>query len=392
MAKRTQREDGRYSAKISTGDGKYKYIYAPTEKELEKKIREVEKRKDKGLDLSADRDSFWYWAQKWLKIKQIDVSAKYYDCCSSAVDKLENLFPLEINSLRAMDLQEILIDLAAAKSPKTGRDYSRRTIKLVKDVAASVIDLAIENRVIEFNPFSRVKIPKNAKKAEERHALTDEQRQWVENTPHRAQTAAMIMLYAGLRRGELIPLKWCDIDLDNKTIDINKSVEYVNGSAQVKKGGKTKAAVRTIVIPQKLVDYLKPLKGAPFELVCPSAHGKLMSDTSWRRMWESYMCDLNLKYGKWENRINSKIPTSKYSPEKLPMVIETFTAHQLRHTYITMLYMAGIDVLTAKEQAGHADIQTTLGIYTHLNSEYKLHNLTKFDLFLNAELKTEVVN
>ena len=82
----------------------------------------------------------------------------------------------------------------------------------------------------------------------------------------------------------------------------------------------------------------------------------------------------------------------KYSPEKLPMVIETFTAHQLRHTYITMLYMAGIDVLTAKEQAGHADIQTTLGIYTHLNSEYKLHNLTKFDLFLNAELKTEVVN
>lgn len=388
MAKRTQREDGRFGAKISTGDGKYKYVYAPSEKELEQKIREVEKRRDRGLDLSADRDSFGYWVQKWLKIKKSEVSAKYYDCCSSAADKLDVLSPVEIVDLRATDLQEILIDLTSATSPKTGRQYARRTIKLVKDVAASVMELAIENRVIEFNPFAKVKVPKNAKEAVEREALTEEQREWVDNTPHRAQTAAMIMLYAGLRRGELLPLKWCDIDLENKTIDINKSVEYVNGSAHIKKGGKTKAAVRTVFIPQKLVDYLKPLQGAPFELVCPSARGVLMSDTSWRRLWESYMCDLNIKYGKWENQINgSKAPKSKYAPEKLPMVIETFTAHQLRHTYITMLYMAGIDVLTAKEQAGHADIQTTLGIYTHLNAEYKRQNLSKFDQFLNAELK-----
>ena len=50
-----------------------------------------------------------------------------------------------------------------------------------------------------------------------------------------------------------------------------------------------------------------------------------------------------------------------------------------------MLYLAGVDVLTAKEQAGHADISTTLGIYTHLDKQHKLRNLDKLNLFLSAD-------
>lgn len=377
MAKRTQRGDGRYSAKISTGDGKYKYIYAPTEKELEKKIREVEKRRDRGLDLSADRDSFGYWREKWLRLKMVEVSSARYTSYLGKSKYLDSIAHIPISKIRADDVQDIILDLAINKN------MAKQTLNEIKQVASQIVRLAMDNRVVEYNCVSAVKIPSAAPK-DSREAITEEQISWVENTPHRAQTAAMIMLYAGLRRGELIPLKWCDIDLDCMTITVNKSVERVNGSMQLKKGGKSKAAERKVYIPQKLVSYLKPLRGAPFELVCPSARGKLMSDTAWRRMWESYMCDLNIKYGKWENQINgSETPKNKYVPEKLPMVIETFTAHQLRHTYITMLYMAGVDVLTAKEQAGHADIKTTLGIYTHLNAEYKLHNLYKFDDYLN---------
>lgn len=53
--------------------------------------------------------------------------------------------------------------------------------------------------------------------------------------------------------------------------------------------------------------------------------------------------------------------------------------HDLRHTYCTMLYEAGIDVLTAKEQMGHSDVKTTLGIYTHLDSTHKHRSMEKLD-------------
>ena len=66
------------------------------------------------------------------------------------------------------------------------------------------------------------------------------------------------------------------------------------------------------------------------------------------------------------------------------MVIDRFTAHNLRHTYATMLYKAGVDVLTAKEQLGHADIKTTLNIYTHLDREYKRRTMDKLDQYLDA--------
>ena len=67
----------------------------------------------------------------------------------------------------------------------------------------------------------------------------------------------MIMMYSGLRRGELIPLTWGDIDFKERTIRVNKSVEMVNGCSVLKSGAKTQAGNRTVNIPIILVDYLK---------------------------------------------------------------------------------------------------------------------------------------
>ena len=78
--------------------------------------------------------------------------------------------------------------------------------------------------------------------------------------------------------------------------------------------------------------------------------------------------------------------TSKYIREPIKLTIPNITAHWLRHTYATILYMSGVDVLTAKEQLGHADIKTTLEIYTHLDKLYKRKNMQKLDDFLSGEL------
>ena len=64
-------------------------------------------------------------------------------------------------------------------------------------------------------------------------------------------------------------------------------------------------------------------------------------------------------------------------------MIPNITAHWLRHTFATMLYFAGVDLLTAKEQLGHSDIKTTLEIYTHLDNQFKRKSMDKLDRYLS---------
>ena len=84
---------------------------------------------------------------------------------------------------------------------------------------------------------------------------------------------------------------------------------------------------------------------------------------------------LNAKYG----HPGTKIPKH---PDELPMVIDFFTPHQLRHTFCTMMYFAGVDVLTARDQMGHKNINVTLGIYTSLDKKFKKKKINQLDAYL----------
>ncbi len=102
-----------------------------------------------------------------------------------------------------------------------------------------------------------------------------------------------------------------------------------------------------------------------------------MTESSWKRLLESYLCDMNLKYGKFSKKYK------KFSPEKVPLVIEPFTLHCLRHTFCTMMYEAGVDIMVAQKQMGHPDVKTTLAIYTHLEKEHKKNNIAKLDEYIS---------
>jgi integrase len=289
---------------------------------------------------------------------------------------LEALHNVAITKLRPIDFTNVFFTFKR-------QGLATATIKACKSAGKQVYDLAISNRIIDYNPAGLAKVPKETdrqtKGKDDRRALTPQEMRWITDTPHRAQTPAMIMLYAGLRRGEVIPLTWDHIDLDKRTIFVEVSVENTEEGLSVKPGGKTECSTRTVDIPTILVDYLRQLTPS-CEYVCPSAHNKMMSLTSWRKMWDSYLNVLNFKYGNIENK-----PTSRFAPDKLPFVIPKITPHWLRHTFITMMYQAGVDVLTAKEQAGHADIQTTLSIYTHLDRTHKRRQMDKLDEYISCQ-------
>lgn len=380
-----RRKDGRLCAKVAIGNGKSKFVYAQTKKELDRKVTELKIKLGKGIDVQAAEDTFGEWADRWLKQKGTEVSAKRLASYKAAINKFDALSAVPLNKIRAIDLQDIINDQAA-------QGKAEQTLKVYRMAVSQVYQLAIDNRVVEYNPSTAVKINAHAEPKYKR-ALTEEEQQWIIDTPHRAQTAAMIMMYAGLRRGELIPLLWTDIDLEAKTIAVNKTVEIETNQPKVKNKGKTKAATRVVHIPDKLVEYLKNVPRTTNMLVVSSAQGKMHTNGSWKRMWESYIFTLNYKYGDFTNHIiivdgvpqAYELP-SKHAPTKIPIVIPKFTPHWLRHTFITLMYLSGVDIMTAKEQAGHSDIKTTMEIYTHLDGVYKKKQIDKLNDFLGEKM------
>lgn len=387
MARRklTRRADGRFQTQIYIGmeNGKriVKTVYGRTQKELEENERAIRVKLGKGFDVMAERKTFGDWVTLFLKEKKFSVSAGRYNNYRNALEKFETLYPHRLEKLYTIDFQQI-INAWAVKNKNTGEPSSRALLDEMKRSAGQVYKMAISNRVVDFNPVADVKVVPLKKKVP-RRALTEEEQRWVREMPHRAQTAAMIMMYAGLRRGELVPLRWNDIDFEEKTISVTKTVEIINSRFVEKEGAKSDYSVRKIPMPDILTEYLREQRrSAASVFVVPTAKGQMLSETAFRRMWSSYMTELNFRYGDFSGYGGRK--TSIHDPKGVPMVIDTFTPHYLRHTYASILFMAGVDVMTAKELMGHADIQTTLDIYTHLSKEYKTKEISKLNEYLAA--------
>ena len=380
MAKKmnTPQADGRYRVRVYIGvkDGKkiYKSVYGKTQKEADRKAEELKVSMRKGMDISSFNDSFKTWAEHWLMSKRHeDVSIDRYNSLSARagvwIDALQHT---QINQIRPFELQAILFSIAA-KNPNTGKPMAKKTIKEYIQVINSIFTFAHKNRVLEYNPADDLKIPQTAAEPVQRRALTVEERQRVMEFEHRAKPSAMLMMLSGLRRGEATALQWNDIDFVNNTISVTKSYNFKTKDFKAPKNGKA----RVVIVSQVLIDYLKTLPRTSF-FVLTNAKGKMMTDDSWRRLYDSYMHDLNIAYG-----FNGNAP-SKYSPIKIPMVITPFTPHELRHTFCTMMFEAGMSALSAREQMGHADIQTTLSIYTHLSNQQKVNDAKKFDELLKG--------
>lgn len=374
-----KRADGRIAVQVYLGtvEGKRKYktVYGSTQKEADEKADELRIKLNKGIDLTKSKDSFELWASYWMSTKAIEVShsqkLQYERCIKRYNDAFGNK---KISEIQTYTLQLVINDMAKLNE-NTGKPSSKKLLKMMKQTAQQIFRYAMINKIIDSNPAESIVIPKNAPEAK-RRALTQEEREWITNTPHKAQVAAMIMMYAGLRKGELLALTWSDINLTEGTINVTKAVEYIGQKPNIK-STKTESGIRTVFIPDILIEYLSAVPKNSI-LVYPNTQGNIHSKTTFQRWWDSFMLEIDLQHGKYPQR------TSKYDPRFQGTSIDKITPHMLRHTFCTMMYENGVDVVTAKNQMGHADIQTTLEIYTHLSTDHTKEQMQKMNKKHNA--------
>ena len=230
---------------------------------------------------------------------------------------------------------------------------SDKTISEYHRFISSILTTAVQWQVIPSNPCQRVKPPKVKQK--EAQALDEKEvselLQCLENEPLKYKTAIMMLLYTGMRRGELCGLNWSDIDLENGIVNIDKAILYLPDRGIYEDSLKTKQSKRIIRIPKDMVDLLNQYRIYQLE-------NKLILGDKWRESKKVFTTDYGSvihpdTLSKWFKKFIKR--------HNLPNV----HIHSLRHTAATLLIASGVDIATVSKRLGHSKKSTTLDIYTH---------------------------
>lgn len=354
-----KRTDNRYKKSVTVGrnpDGtpNRKYVYGKTIKEVEQKAAELQKQLREGTLIADDHVQFIDIAHKWVDIAHPDIMPHTRKSYHTMIDRhLTPLHAIELKKLKPMHLQSVLNSMYE-------KGLSDHTMRDAKIIASAILDFAMDNDLLFRNVFARVSVPKRGRA--KRQPISEEQKALILRTwqGHRMGPAVLVMLLCGLRRGEIIALTWNDVDFESRTVSVTKAATFGQNQAVIK-SPKTEAGNRVVPFPAELVPVLRQAKQYGSLYVCPAADGGMMTNTAWTTSWNSYQHYLNIQAGGRDaSRSHPKV-----------VAIAPFTAHQLRHTYATMLYDAGVDVKSAQGFLGHADPSVTMNIYTHLSSQKK---------------------
>ena len=338
---------GLYEVKITVGktiDGKLirKSFYSATSKadaraqaEQYKIDREVANQTGAGF-ISKDI-TFADWARKWLETyKKPDVDDNTYRLTyQNTVER--HLIPY-FGKASLVDVRPIDVKNFYASK----KEMSNSMLGKMRLCLNGIYDTAINNDLCYKNPAKGVTYVSDKAKNKKK-VYTDAEIKAVEEYAVGKMPEAIVLLETGLRRGELLGLKWEDIDLKNGVLNVSRSV------ADKKGGG-------VIINPPKWKSYRPiPLSAAAkrvfislpkdTEYVFPQKNGGPQSPNSWSQKLDRFMRSLP-------------------APE-----IPALTAHELRHTYGTSLRRRGVDIYTIQKVMGHKDIKMTSEIYVHSEIE-----------------------
>lgn len=333
-------------------------------------------------------------ASEWVSKAKIGVSYSYsksLDCCIKRINHYIGTY--KISEIKSHMIDDMMYSLAE-KNPSSKKPSSRKTLSQTANITYNIFEYAIDKELLLFNPARNAKkrIPRNAPKKQVT-AISMIQYDLVLNVDNWLKTASYIMLFAGLRKGEVLALNWDDIHIEDifqrKGIQVNKSCQVVANNTYEITSGTKNGKSRFVPLPETIISYLKKEKlKAQSYLVCPQKNGQLQTPSTWSRYWKTYQNDINY-YAyceKFKEMYPDKKLPSKCNPKGIPKVVENFNAHQLRHMYATLLFLSGIDPLTASKLMGHSSVDITLNIYTHLEEQYRKIDVTKLDKFLKYDI------
>lgn len=354
------------------GKAKRKSFYGKTKKEVKEKMDNYKLLNPIGA-AAINEYTVATWFNYWIwNIKKRDIKpttfARYESVYRTHIEGSEianiPLYKLKLNNIQAY--YNKLLD--------NGTPIA--TIKQINSKLKTCLDSAEKNNYIEKNYCKLVEIPTDTKDKKIEVFSVDQQKQFAETVKgHKLELLFLTALCTGLRIGEISGLKWSDIDFDNHTLTVNRTVERValfdkDGKRHyetIEQTPKTSNGFRTVPIVSYIFNSL--------------LEHKVQQDAIKREIpnfneYDLVFCDKKGYYlnpnsiGGAFHRIQNKMNISKDEHIKF---------HGLRKTFATRLFEKGVPPKTVQTLLGHSDIEITLNIYTQVMENKKVEAINELE-------------
>ena len=363
-----KRKDGRWEARYiasyaENGKAKYKYLYARTYTEVKAKLLNAQNHTHLSTESknAKDKEKYEYWVDEWLRTKRLSVKEstyiRYRNTIENHIKPALGKYPISKISTTLMEqfvshkLQDGRKDCNGGLSPKSMSDI----MVIIKES----FRYAKSYGIIVICNFDRITFKKNAREMRVL-SLLEEQRllSVLFKNFDRYKLGVFICLYTGIRIGELCALQWKNVSLSENSIKIEHTMQRLQSedfnalqkTRIIVTEPKSYAALRTIPLPEFVIDVIKPFVSTPNAYVLSGECKTFIEPRTMQNKFKAYLV---------EGQINDA------------------NFHSLRHTFATRCVEAGFDVKTLSEILGHSSVRITLDKYVHSSMQLKRTNMEK---------------
>lgn len=374
-----QRKDGRYQARFTNRFGKVQTLYGATLNEVRKKLSEAQYVDDKALNVVSDNVTLDEWFEIWMK-----------DCKKNCLDTTIESYKTHYNRIkealgwRKLTSLNLIILQQAFNELKT--DYSRSKSKRI---LIDMLDKAVSADLLTKNVAREINTVVSKDKKKEKRVLTiPEQEKFLKAAAGRYYFPLFLLaLETGLRVGELMGLKWSDINFSKRTLKISRSLCYFSKNGKYVfewHEPKTPNSYRSIPLTQNAIKSLSMQK-CQMESVLrkhPEVEDQYKDLVFLTKNGKPTQGSI---LGECTDSIMRKLQFENYEFERVTM-------HTFRHTFATRMIENGMPPKTLQKLLGHAKLQLTMDLYCHVTEDTIMSSLDFMERTTNQSIVQSVQN
>jgi len=356
-----QRKDGRWVASITLENRKRKQFYGKTRKEVQEKLRVALNEQRQGTLATGPQQTLKQYLEYWLEdVHKPAIRLSSYMQYRGILDK--HIFPL-LGHIQVQKLTPQQVQSFYARKEKEG--LALGTIRTIHAVLHNALSHAVSINLVSRNVSDVVNPPRLVK--HERHPLTIEQAQKLLQhvQGHSLEGLITVALATGMRRGELLGLRWQDIHFDTKSLQIQRTISRQRKKGIVESEPKTSRGRRNIILPPFAIEALKEHRTRQLEV-------RLKVGSAWE---ESNFVFCNGHGGFLEPSQLHMMFRNLLKEADLPQI----RFHDLRHSAATMMLTMGVHPKVVQELLGHSSISLTLDTYSHVLPSMQQEAMDKLD-------------
>ncbi|QAA30364.1 site-specific integrase [Clostridium manihotivorum] len=348
-----------------TGKLKRKQFYGRTKSEVISKMNDYKSKSTFGLISKDEKITLQEWMNFWL------TNFKVNDSRPATIERYNGIYRnyIKNSEIGVIKLKDLKSSHVQAYYNTLAKNKSANIVKTLHKLLKSGINQACREQYIIINPCTGVKTPKVEEKEEvqafsliEQHSFLS----YLDNSKHRLRTLFKLDLSTGLRLGEIIALRWCDIDFINNNIKISRTLKRVakinstsgNKTEIIEQPPKTKNSARTVPFPSSMISELNHHKRRQLEEKLKAGDAYNDNDLVFATELGHPIDGRNLSRSFHRILNNANISDKKF--------------HSLRHTYATRLFERGVSLKTVQKLLGHSKLEITANIYTHVHLDEKI--------------------